>query len=87
MAVKNTLQTIGPDGTVATRKTDHPYIFAVWGYSKSWKSSEYTWGVYRWTTREDLAAKALSEFNGWVGRGYTSDPQKFELAPVTEVTK
>ncbi len=57
-----------PNGQTITRKTWHDYKFVVVGKNKSgdyWQLRGEEWSALRWTTRKDLAEKAVKHFSAW----------------------
>ena len=62
-----------PDGRVATRETERDYRFVIVAEVHKYPYVEdvWTWAALRWSTRLDLAEKALrSEYDGIVKGAY-----------------
>lgn len=57
---KNTLTATLPNGVAVNRTTNHNYKFVVCVQGKSGM-----WGDLQWTSRRDLAEKAVSKFRAW----------------------
>ncbi len=71
---KQTLTATLPNGYVATRTTANEYNFVVCVQG----ATTGEWGDLRWTTRRDLADKAVKEFQGWQNPEW----RKFEIVSV-----
>ena len=60
MNSKRTLTATLPNGDPVSRKTNHDYKFVVCVQGVSG-----AWGDLQWTSRSDLAEKAVRKFSGW----------------------
>lgn len=61
---KTTLRAELPDGTIVSRFTSHEYryVVAVKCGPEYWnEQGRNQWGVWRWTSRPDLASRAADE--------------------------
>jgi hypothetical protein len=69
---KTTFTATLPDGEQITRSTDasrHPYRYVVICRSDGIDGMRPGWGYLTWTTRLDLAQKAVNQYRGWEAKG------------------